>query len=146
MEGRTYRNTEQYMMAEKAKLFQDQATHNLIMACDTPARAKELGRQVKGFDEKVWEQHRYRIVVAGNLNKFSQCREHWGWLNQTNNNILVETSPYDEIWGVGFLKNDRRLFYPSEWPGLNLLGIALMDVRRYLYANPVLPTVLPSTP
>lgn len=144
VEGRIYRNAEQYMMAEKARLFEDRATWNQIMRCDTPARAKELGRQVKGFDEKVWEQHRYQIVVTGNFHKFSQNREHWGWLNLTNNNILVETNPHDEIWSAGFLKNDRRLFIPAEWPGLNLLGLALMEVRRYLYENPVFPTIPPS--
>ncbi|KAH8204204.1 hypothetical protein TruAng_001624 [Truncatella angustata] len=46
----------------------------------------------------------------------------------TGNRELVEASPYDRIWGVGFREEDAERNRES-W-GANLLGKALMEVRE----------------
>jgi ribA/ribD-fused uncharacterized protein len=46
--------------------------------------------------------------------------------------VLVEASPLDRVWGIGLAEDDERANRPSQWPGLNLLGFALMDVRAAL--------------
>jgi len=46
--------------------------------------------------------------------------------------VLVEASPVDTIWGIGLAADDQRARDPSDWPGLNLLGFALMRVRQAL--------------
>ena len=43
---------------------------------------------------------------------------------------LVEASPLDRIWGVGFAEKNAAA-NKQKW-GLNLLGKALMDVRERL--------------
>ncbi len=43
--------------------------------------------------------------------------------------ILVEASPVDKIWGIGLAADHTDAMFPEKWPGLNLLGIALMEVR-----------------
>ena len=48
----------------------------------------------------------------------------------TGERMIVEASPLDRIWGVGFGEK-RALSVKQSW-GLNLLGRALMDVRRIL--------------
>ena len=48
----------------------------------------------------------------------------------TGERMIVEASPLDRIWGVGFGEK-RALNVRQSW-GLNLLGRALMDVRRIL--------------
>ena len=48
----------------------------------------------------------------------------------TGERMIVEASPLDRIWGVGFGEK-RALSVKQSW-GLNLLGRVLMDVRRIL--------------
>jgi len=50
----------------------------------------------------------------------------------TGEQILVEASPVDNIWGVGLAADDPAIAHPDTWKGLNLLGFALMEVRQRL--------------
>lgn len=131
----TYLTAEHYMMAQKALLFDDQAVFAKILAAKHPKHPKQvkaLGREVVKFDENTWQQHRYKIVVAGNLAKFGQHKELGQYLINTGKRVLVEASPYDKVWGVGLAKDDERITNPQRWQGLNLLGFALMEVRDKL--------------
>lgn len=117
------------MMAEKAALFGDSATRDQILQAPNPGAAKALGRKILGFDESIWLQNRFSIVVRANEAKFSQHQELGHFLVQTGSRILVEASPVDRIWGIGLAKDDERVNDPNLWQGLNLLGFALMRVR-----------------
>ena len=57
-----YHCAEQYMMAHKALLFQDNETFAKICKVKTAKECKELGRQVKNFDQKVWDEYKEEIV------------------------------------------------------------------------------------
>lgn len=120
------------MMWRKALLSEDVAAADRIRAATDPEQAKALGREVAGFDGKIWTEHRYAAVVAGNLAKFGQHRDLARFLLGTGERVLVETSPVDRIWGIGLDADDERATDPGSWPGLNLLGFALMDVRARL--------------
>ncbi|HEX7868787.1 MAG TPA: NADAR family protein [Chryseobacterium sp.] len=130
--GTIYQTAEHYMMAGKARLFNDNETLIEILNSNTPNLAKNLGRKVKKFDPQIWEKHKYEIVRKGNLLKFSQNEEFKEFLLSTNDKILVEASPYDTIWGIGMLETDPDVQNPSLWKGENLLGFALMEVRDEL--------------
>ena len=119
-------------MAEKAKLFGDNGSAKRIVAAGNPGEAKKLGREVKGFEENRWFQHRFEIVVKGNLAKFSQNSELMEFLLNTGNRVLVEASPADKVWGIGLASHDPLAKNPNFWKGLNLLGFALMEVRDLL--------------
>ncbi|MEB6858649.1 NADAR family protein [Proteus cibi] len=127
-----YASAEHYMMAEKAKLFNDIEVRNRIITTSNPGSAKALGREVKGFDQGIWEQHRMDIVIRANIAKFSQNEELGKFLISTGNRVLVEASPVDKIWGVGLSEQDHEINNPLLWNGLNLLGFALMKVRSVL--------------
>ena len=124
-----YANTEQYMMAEKARLFNDLTTCAQILATTKPYEIKRLGRVVKNFDEAKWCLERERIVYEGNLAKFSQNKKLFDFICQSDPSIIVEASPYDKIWGIGLDKSHPDSSDPSKWKGLNLLGKCLMTVR-----------------
>jgi ribA/ribD-fused uncharacterized protein len=79
-----------------------------------------------------WTAHRFQIAVRGNRAKFGQNAELKGWLLATGDAVLAEASPLDTIWGIGLAADDRRARDPRAWPGLNLLGFALMRVRQEL--------------
>ena len=130
--GVRYSSAECFMMAEKARLFHDQETFRKIVSCSDPDIAKKLGRTVRNFDEAVWIQNRFEIVVRGNLAKFQQNEDMGEFLLGTRDHILVEASPVDSIWGIGLAEDDARSRSPERWLGLNLLGFALMKVRSVL--------------
>jgi ribA/ribD-fused uncharacterized protein len=132
VDGITYPSAEHYMMAGKARLFGDETTLAEILAAPSPDKAKSLGRKVKPFDNGLWEAERSPIVIAGNWAKFSQNPSLANFLLSTNQDILVEASPYDLVWGIGLPADHPDAIKPQNWCGLNLLGFALMVVRDRL--------------
>ena len=91
---------------------------------------KALGRAVRGFDDARWAAFRETVVVAGNAHKFAQNEEAREMLLRTGERVLVEASPRDRIWGIGFGEK-KALEVRDRW-GLNLLGRALGVVRERL--------------
>jgi ribA/ribD-fused uncharacterized protein len=132
VDGVDYPSAEHYMMAAKARLSSDAVAAAQILAAPHPGAAKALGRQVRGFDEQRWAEHRFEVVVAGNIAKFGQHPQLRGFLASTGSRVLVEASPRDRVWGIGLAAGDERAASPARWPGLNLLGFALMEVRQQL--------------
>lgn len=130
LDGVRYATAEHFMMAEKARIFEDQAAREEIVEARTPAIAKKLGRQIANFDDQIWLQHRWDIVVRGNMAKFGQHDHLRAFLTQTGDRILVEASPFDRIWGIGMAASHPDAEKPENWKGLNLLGFALMEVRK----------------
>jgi len=145
------------MMYQKALLFNDPETGARILEADHPRDVKALGRQVRGFDDGTWKAGRERIVREGSYLKFTRplhlypapevSAEGVGegeeegngtatltlrqMLLTTGDTELVEASPYDNIWGIGFRAGEAATRSRHKW-GLNLLGKALMEVRKQL--------------
>ncbi len=132
VEGVTYATAEHWMMAQKALLFGDPASAEAICRTTHPGEAKKLGRAVPSFDQAVWEQRRFEIVVTGNVHKFSQHPQLREFLLTTGSRVLVEASPRDCIWGIGLSAQNERAQHPDTWRGRNLLGFALMQARATL--------------
>jgi ribA/ribD-fused uncharacterized protein len=132
VDGVEFASAEHYMMWRKAMLFEDAATAAKILGVGHPAQAKKLGRQIRGFDENMWERARFDIVVAGSVAKFGQDDALREYLVGTGARVLVEASPVDRIWGIGMAADDPGVPDPMRWKGLNLLGFALMRARDEL--------------
>lgn len=120
------------MMAHKAHLFNpdDPLQTTVIMNTADPREQKALGRMVPNFNEDVWNSHSYEIVKWGNYYKFTQDETLRDLLLGTGQRELVEASPRDKIWGIGFAANNAAK-NRSKW-GRNLLGKALMEVRTII--------------
>ncbi|MGE3319180.1 MAG: NADAR family protein [Candidatus Berkiella sp.] len=128
----TYPTAEHYMMAQKARLFNDSQTLIKILHSTHPGEAKRLGREILHFDEVLWGKNRFDIAYQGNLAKFTQHRALGEFLVNTHDRVLVEASPVDSIWGIGLDEAHPSCTNPALWPGLNLLGFVLMKVRAHL--------------
>lgn len=128
--GNVYSTAEQWMMAEKARLFNDETTLKKILKESSPKKVKQLGREVRGFKDKEWRRNRERIVYEGNYMKFTQNPDLHEKLLSTGDSVLVEASPVDKIWGIGLRASDPKARNISTWKGLNLLGRILMTVRN----------------
>lgn len=133
VDGIGYATAEHWMMAEKARLFGDAVALERVLEDPSPAKAKKLGRSVRGFDAERWNAHRFEIVTRGNVHKFGQLAHMGEYLRSTRPRILVEASPLDAIWGIGFDCDAPEARDPRTWRGLNLLGFALMEARDRLF-------------
>lgn len=74
--------------------------------------------------------------------KFSANEELKTRLLNTGNKVLIETSPFDSVYGIGLDYYGRNLnkqqfdvLNVDDWKGSNLLGFALMQVRDELFLN-----------
>jgi hypothetical protein len=132
IEGVKYNCCEQYMMAEKAKLFGDERVLALIMKATDPYDQKMLGRDVSPFNKDKWEAIAREVVYKGNYAKFTQHPDLRQKLMDTGDKVIVEASPDDRIWGIGLRSSDPRAQDPKTWRGTNWLGEAIMRVREQL--------------
>lgn len=128
--GITFHNTEQYMMYHKAVLFKDNEIINLLKLQSNPFEAKKLGRRVANFDNHIWDKHKKEIVKRGNILKFEQNPELAEKLKAITAETIVEASPFDAIWGIGY-DESMGMQNLNDW-GLNLLGIILTEIRNYM--------------
>ncbi|MFI1166652.1 NADAR family protein [Streptomyces sp. NPDC020801] len=148
VDGVTYASAEHWMMAGKARLFQDSEAERRVPAAGHPAEAKKAGRLVRGFDDAIWARERFRIVVEGSVHKFAAHPELRAFLVDTGarsemgvppaegwGRVLVEASPVDRVWGIGLAADDEAAADPERWRGPNLLGFALMEARERLHAK-----------
>lgn len=131
--GNEFNCSEQYLMYNKCKLFDPSNDQMLLQILEekSPAKIKALGRMVKNYNEYIWNQSRYKIMVNGIKLKFGQNQSIANELIQTNPKMLYEAAQNDNIWGIGFnaetaVTKDKTCF------GSNLLGKALVHVRGEL--------------
>ncbi|KAI0111661.1 DUF1768-domain-containing protein [Daldinia grandis] len=150
--SKVYPTAEHYYLHHKALLFDDPETAARVLACKSPHKAKELTKELKNFDKVVWENNRERILYEANWHKFTapytprntlpatcevwldisdEALRHLERLKEalleTGDRQIVQTSPFDELWGNGYwwkVSWRRR----QRW-GLNLQGIILMELR-----------------
>jgi ribA/ribD-fused uncharacterized protein len=135
IDGVAYSCAEQYMMAEKARLFRDEEALAEILATSSPKRQKQLGRQVRGFHESTWTNQAREIVYRGNWAKFTQNADLKALLLATAGTTLVEASPVDRIWGIGLAEDDPEAWDRRTWRGRNWLGVVLTRVRDAMLAE-----------
>lgn len=132
IDGVTYNCCEQYMMAKKALLFNDNNAYKEIMATKSPKEQKAIGRKVKGFDKDKWDAVCREIVYEANYAKFTQNAVMKSELLRTGDREIVEASPEDKIWGIGMHESHPDILDKSKWKGTNWLGEAIMRVRETL--------------
>lgn len=144
--GRQYVTAEQYMMSEKALLFKDLYSYTKIMEQPDPEICKKLGKEVKGFEQALWDASFREIIFHGNLGKLQSDIEFVDALLQTGNAVLIEASPYDDIYGAGMRKKDllnpdgSLKVHPKHWhkknstkQAENNLGFVLMGLRNLFW-------------
>lgn len=105
-------------MWAKAKTFNDQKIASKILNETNPKNIKRLGRQVKNFDENIWNKYKITIMKLIVFAKFSQNKNLSEKLISTKGYHLIENSPTDYFWGSG-----------KDGTGKNVLGRILMAYR-----------------
>ena len=130
--GICYDSIEQYMMYQKALTFNDVETAEKILKTKNFREVKILGRQVKNYNDTIWNGIRQIVVYEGLLAKFSQNEDIKNQLLNTGNEVLVECSATDKIWAISLTIDNVDSKDMTKWKGQNLLGFSIMKVRDKL--------------
>ena len=159
----TFISNEQFMMYCKAKQFKDEETASKILSVNNwelPSKflrgeitreeiiqdqeqcefwkrimmnVKRMGREVINYNDEIWNEKRYNIVKYGAKEKFEQNEDLKNILLNTGKTLMCEAASHDGIWGCGLSEYQAKKTDPKNWPGLNLLGKALDEVKNYLF-------------
>jgi ribA/ribD-fused uncharacterized protein len=132
-DGIKYNCSEQYFMYHKCKIF-DPKNNILLETIITETSATKIkiyGRQVQNFNDIIWKEKRFNIMLEALRLKFNQNEIIKQKLLETKPKILYEASKNDRIWGIGYYDKDAMQIDKSKF-GENLLGNALMEIRSEL--------------
>ena len=130
-----FSSAEQYMMYQKAILFNDLEIANKILETKNVREQKNLGRKVKDFNLEIWNKNALEIVFNGNKAKFTQNADFKELLISTKGKTIVEASPDDFIWGIGLSESQAESKNLLSWKGTNWLGIVLTELREEILGN-----------
>jgi hypothetical protein len=130
IDGITFNCGEQMMMYKKAILFNDFETAEKILAEPHPRNQKKLGREVKNFNKLTWDDMCYDLVKDGLREKFNQNPDLKEYLLKYKGYTIVEASPEDAIWGIGFGEWEA-LDQIDNW-GKNYLGKICTELANEL--------------
>lgn len=129
VDGVTFPTVEHYYQWSKAKLFGDGEAEKKIMKTPSPKSVKTYGKKVKNFVEETWNEKKDGIMRTALRAKFSQHPELKDLLMSTKDRPIGEADPRDKYWGIGTGADTSKAKNPEKWPGKNMLGKLLMELR-----------------
>ena len=117
-------------MYRKCMILGDEAAAKQVMTTDDPGQQQAIGRNARNYHNTVWDGDCQVVAMRGLLAKFSQHDDLRKKLLDTGNAYLVECARSDRRWacGIGLYDDNRRDI--DRWKGKNILGFALMEVRK----------------
>lgn len=113
LQGLNFNTCEQWMMYNKALMFDDLPIAGQILLAKNPMVQKNLGRKVKNFNDMKWMAVAYGLVVEGNMAKFTQNKFFLDELRKTVGKVIVEASVKDKRWGIGLAIDDPLIHNPA---------------------------------
>ena len=132
LDGIHFSSVEQYIMYQKCKIFGYNNSAAAVLSTDDPDTQQAIGRHGKGYIENVWLGIRQMVALRGLYAKFSQNAELKQKLLSTGDAVLVECAKSDKNWACGISLYDDKRCNASNWLGENILGFALMEIRKIL--------------
>ncbi|KAI4913977.1 hypothetical protein J4E90_005697 [Alternaria incomplexa] len=130
---REYGCVEQFFQHTKALWAMDTECCDAIMRTSDPIKHKALGKEVKNLDVKEWNKISYKVMLKAVGLKFTVSESSDALravLLATSDREIVEASR-DMTWGCGLTLEEAEK-QKGNWPGRNLLGQALMQIRQEL--------------
>lgn len=128
----TFDSSLHWMMAQKARVFDDELTFDSILQTKDLDSLIKLGRCVKNFNSEIWKQRSPLIVFLGSLLKFQRNKNIKHYLMDTIDHDLLYFDK-DIHWGCGCNFDSSDVQYEGE----NLLGTTLCNVRDAIHLGKI---------
>lgn len=132
VDGITFPTVEHYFQWSKAKMFGDAEMEKKILKTASSKSVKTYGDKVKDFKEEEWTAKKDNIMRIAVKAKFTQHPDLRKKLQETGTRPLAEANPRDKYWGIGTSSDTSKAKDPSKWPGKNVLGKILEEIRTEL--------------
>ena len=134
--GITFPTVEHYYQWSKAKQFGDEEIATKILKTPSAKSVKALGQKVKPYDDEAWKSKRQSVMLTALDAKFMQHPDLLKKLIDTGDKLIAEANPRDKYWGIGTSAETSKAKDPARWPGENMMGKLLDDIRTRL--NPTM--------
>jgi ribA/ribD-fused uncharacterized protein len=129
VEKREYVSVAHYVLHNKARLFANRRTRDVVLRTLDSAALRALDAQIDVKDELAWMEALPGLLYDANYAKFSQNPELLEKLMHTEDRPIGCARKKDSLCGIGFSEWDKRALDASQWEGMNLYGQALMSAR-----------------
>jgi ribA/ribD-fused uncharacterized protein len=132
IEGTTFPTVEHYFQWSKARQFGDAEAQAKILKTPSAKSVKSYGKKVKPFDETVWAGMAENVMRVAVKAKFMQHPDLLVKLRATGTRLLADADPRSKFWGIGTSADTSKAKDPNKWPGKNVMGKILADIRSEL--------------
>lgn len=133
--GVTYSSMTQYMAYRKALLLGDESLGRKVLGIRDPESLRTSVLKSEAPLSTVWAGQKQVIAYKGLIAKFAQNEALTKSLLDTGSTTIAACLPKDPDWGIGLDITDKRVYHVDTWPGKNILGFTLMQVRNALYST-----------
>ena len=124
-------NANKSLHCTKASVFNDRETFVKIKDEEDAATCQQIGRSVRNFDDEVWQRYVNGVAFQVAMQKF-QGNDHLTTLLLSTSGSLLAEASLNSVWGTGLELTHEHAQVPTQWPGQNIQGEALMKVRDEL--------------
>jgi ribA/ribD-fused uncharacterized protein len=132
IEGMTFSSVLHYIVYRKAEQFRDRDMMAIILSITDQEDLRELNNTVKYFEKIVWNMVLKEVLNNGYKAMFQQHEPLMSQLTATKGTTLLFADITDHEWGSGLHKDDPQINDRKVWPGKNLLGEFLTELRVIL--------------
>ena len=128
-------SVEHLYMFWKAFFFDDRESCQRILDSTNARQAKRLGSAISNFIPDEWKRPKLDVMKECLVRKFTDSdqatilKQHL----MTTHPVIIEASPSDTHWGIGFSKEQGPYVLKENWGDAeNWLGRLLMELRNFL--------------
>ena len=115
-----------------------------MLVTNTALESKSEARNVRNYDQQIWEESAKELCYDGIKLKFTQHQWLANLLMSTNDDILGEAT-YDKLWGTGIPIHRNDCTDRTKWHSNGIMGEILMEIRNELKSTGSVPSHTPQT-
>ena len=130
-----FHSVEQLYMFRKAFYFRDHTKCRKILNAKNALSTKYLGSHIDSFVPEIWDKPKRDVMKECLVRKFTDSDKADSLTKQliSSPRVLIEASPKDRYWGIGFTKEEGPFVLQEDWgDAQNWLGRLLMTLQQFL--------------
>ena len=95
---------------------------------------KRLSKEIEEENRRAWEDDNFDVLRELLREKARTCEQFYNCLMMYKDKLLAEAT-VNKRWGTGLSKWVTNVTKPKFWPGLNLMGVLLMELTNELLSS-----------